>query len=61
MEGVVESKPSCPHEGNELKNPTDGNKWQASNTNKYIINKLWNKPIPDPEYGDDFKGRYTDL
>ena len=32
---MVESKPSCPPEGNELKIPTDGNKGQVSKPKKY--------------------------
>ena len=49
VEGVVKSKPSRPHEGNEFKNPNDGNKGQASNPKKYRGNNPRNNPIPDPK------------
>ena len=58
---MVESKPSCPPEGNELKTPTVGNKGNASKTKKYRGKKPRNKPSPDPEAENDFKGRCTDL
>ena len=47
---MVESKPSCPHEGNELKIPTDGNKGKPSKPKKYIGKKQpKNKPILEPK------------
>ena len=58
---MVKSKPYLPHEGNELKIPTDGNKGQASNPKKYRGKKPRNKPSPEPETETDFQGRCTDL
>ena len=37
--GMVESKPSHPPEGNEPNIPTDRNKGQTSNPNKYRYKK----------------------
>ena len=59
---MVESKPSRPPEGNELKIPTDGNKGQASKPKKYRGKKQpQNKPSMEPETETDFQGRCTDL
>ena len=58
---MVESKPSCPPEDNELKTLTDGNKGKAYKTKKYRVKKPWNKPSPDPETETDFQGCCTDL
>ena len=58
---MVESKPSRPTEGNELKIPTDGNKGQVSNPKKYRGKKQpQNKPSLDPETETKFQGRCTD-
>ena len=47
---MVESKPSCPHEGNELKIPTDRNKGKPSKPKKYRGKKQpKNKPILEPK------------
>ena len=59
---MVESKPSCPPEGNELNIPTDGNKGQVSNPKKYRGKKQpRNKSSLEPETETDFQGRCTDL
>ena len=58
---MVELKPSRPPEGNELKIPTERNKGQASNTNKYRGKKHRNKPRPEPKNETDFQGWCTDL
>ena len=59
---MVESKPSRPPEGNELKISTDGNKVQASKPKKYRGKKQpQNKPSMEPETETDFQGRCTDL
>ena len=58
---MVESKPSRPPEGNELKIPADGNKVQASKPNKYRGKKPWNKPSLGPKTETDFQGGCTDL
>ena len=59
---MVESKPSRPPEGNELKIPTDGNKGQVSKPNKYRGKKrLQNKSSLEPETETDFQGWCTDL
>ena len=58
---LVKSKPSCPHEGNELKIPTDGNKGQASKPKNYIGKKPRNKTGLEPETETDFQVRCTDL
>ena len=58
---MVESKPSHPPEGNELKIPTDWNKGQASKPKKYSGKKQpRNKSSLDPETETDFQGRCTD-
>ena len=58
----MESKPSRPPEGNELKIPTDGNKGQVSKPKKYRGNKqLRNKSSLEPETNTDFQGWCTDL
>ena len=54
-------KPSCPPEGNQSKNPTDGNMGQASNPKKYRGKKPQNKPTLEPEANTEFKGRCNDL
>ena len=47
---MVESKPSCPPEGNELNIPTDGNKGQVSKPKKYRGKKQpRNKSSLEPE------------
>ena len=48
VEGMVKSKSSCSLEGNEPKNPTDGNKEKYSKTNNYSGEKPLKNPIPDP-------------
>ena len=58
---MVKSKPSRPPEGNKSKIPTDGNKLQSSNPNKYRGNEPQNTPSPDPKTDTDFQGRCTDL
>ena len=58
---MVESKPSRPSEGNELKIPTAGNKGKAYKTKKYRGKKPQNKPITEPKDETDFQGRCTDL
>ena len=59
---MVESKPSHPPEDYELNIPTEGNKGQAYNPNKYIGKKQpQNKPTLEPETETDFQGRCTDL
>ena len=59
---MVKSKPYLPPEGNELKIPTDRNKGQASNPNKYRSKKQpRNKSSLDLETDTDFQGRCTDL
>ena len=59
---MVESKPSRPPEGNELKIPSDGNKGQVSKPKKYRGKKQpRNKSSLEPETETDFQGRCTDL
>ena len=58
---MVQSKAPRPHEGNELKIPTERNKGKVSKPNKYRYNKPWNKPIPESRTKTDFQGRCTDL
>ena len=59
---MLESKPSRPPEGIELKILTYGNKGQASNPKKYIGKKQpLNKPSLEPETETDFQVRCTDL
>ena len=59
---MVESKPSLPPEGNELKIHTDGNKVQAFIPKKYRGKKQpRNKPILEPETKTNFQGWCTDL
>ena len=58
---MVESKPSCPPEGNDSKIPTDRNKGQASKPKKYRDKNPRNKPILEPKTETDFQGRCTDL
>ena len=59
---MVESKPSHPTEGNELKIPTDRNKGKYHNKKNYIGKKQpRNKPITEPKTETDFQGRCTDL
>ena len=59
---MVESKPSHPPEGNELKTLTDGNKGQASKTKDYRGKKKPRyKSILDTKTETDFQGRCTDL
>ena len=58
---MVESKPSCPPEGNELEILTDGNKGQASKAKKYRGKKPRSNPSPEPETKTDFQGWCTDL
>ena len=59
---MVESKPSRPPEGNELKIPTDGNNGQVSITKKYRGKKQpRNKSSLEPESETDFQGQCTDL
>ena len=58
---MVESKPSRPPEGNELKIPTDGKKGQAYKPNNYRGKKPQKKPSPDPETKTDFQGWSTEL
>ena len=61
-EVMVESKPSCPLEGNESKIPNNGKKEQASNPKKYIGKKQpQNKPILKPKTDTDFQVQCTDL
>ena len=59
---MVELKPSCPTEGNELNIPTDSNKGQVSKPKKYRGKKQpRNKSSLEPETETDFQGRCTDL
>ena len=59
---MVKSKTSRPHEGNELKISTDGNKGQVSNPKKYRGKKQpRNKSSLEPKTKTDFQGRCTDL
>ena len=59
---MVKSKPSHPHEGNELKIPTDGNKVQVSKPKKYRGKKHpRNKSSQETKTKTDFQGRCTDL
>ena len=59
---MVESKPSRPPEGNELKIPTDGNKGQVPKPKKYRGKKQpRNKSSLEPDSETDFQGRCTDL
>ena len=59
---MVESKPSQPLKGNELKIPTDGNKGQASKPKKYRGKKKpRNKSSLEPETKTDFQGGCNDL
>ena len=58
---MVESKPSCPPEGNELKIPTYGNKGQASRPKNYKGKEPQNKPSPEPKTETNFQGQCTDL
>ena len=59
---MVESKPSSPPEGNELKIQTDRNKGQVSKPNNYRGKKKpRNKSILEPETETDFQVRCTDL
>ena len=59
---MVESKPSRPPEGNELKIPTESNKGQVSKPNKQRGTKQpQNKSSLEPTTETDFQGRCTDL
>ena len=59
---MVESKPSRPPEGNELKILPDRNKGQVSKPKKYRGKKQpRNKSSLEPETETDFQGRCTDL
>ena len=58
---MVVSKLPLTHEGNELKNLTDGNKGKASKPKNYRGKKPQNNPSPDPKSETNFKGRYNDL
>ena len=58
---MVESKPSHPPEVNELKIPTDRNKWQASKPKKYRVKKPQNKPSPEPKTETNFQGLFIYL
>ena len=51
---MVESKPSHPPEGNELKILTDRNKGKYSKPKKFRGKKPQNKPSPEPEVEADF-------
>ena len=59
---MVESKPSRPPEGNELKIFNYGEKGQVSKPKKYRGKKqTQNKSSLEPETETDFQGRCTDL
>ena len=56
---MVESKPSRPLEGNELKIPTDGNKGKVYKPNKYRGKKQpQNKSSLEPETGPGRRSRF---
>ena len=62
LKSLVETKPSRPPEGNELKNLTDKNKVQELKSNKYRGNKTQEKyQGPDPEAKIDFLCWCSDL
>ena len=59
--GMVKSKPSRPPEVNESNIPTDGNKGQTFDPNKYRGKKPQNKPSPELEADTEIQGQCTDL
>ena len=59
---MVETKPSCPPEGNDLNNSTDKNKGQAPKSKNYRVKKTLTKyQVPDPEAKTNSKGWFSDL
>ena len=58
----MESKPSCPPEGNELKNLTGEKKGQSPKSDKYTgDNTITISQGTDPEDKNNFKGSCNDL
>ena len=59
---MVETKPSCPPEENQLNNLTDKNKGKSPKSKKFRGSKTQTKSqVPEPEAETYFKGKYSDL